>query len=65
MLKKFLGMTWEEAIAEATRQGREVYECEATEWEDAHLEVSTIEGNGAALWFEDDKVVEFEFLGWL
>lgn len=64
-MKKFLGLTWEEAIAEAVAQGREYEEHAATEWEDAWIEVSTSEGNGAALEFEDGKVAYYEFLAWI
>lgn len=65
MMKKFLGLSWDEAIAEAVRQGRSYKELEADEFDDARIEVSTIEGNGAILYFEDGKVDEYEFECWL
>lgn len=64
-MKKFLGLTWEEAIEEAKEQGRSYEVHEATDFEDAWLEVSTEDGNGAALQFEDGKVEYFEYLGWM
>ena len=64
-MKKFLGLTWEQAIAEAKAQGREVelhYEADEDgfDW----IEVSTAEGNGAALYFEDGVCSEYVFLDW-
>lgn len=64
MLKMFLGLTLEEAIEEAVRQGREYEYFEEDEWSDARLQVSTMMGNGAALWFEDGVIVEYEFSDW-
>lgn len=65
MMKKFLGLTWEEAIEEAVRQGRKYEIHEADEYDEAHIEVSTVEGNGAILWFENGVVEEYEFQSWL
>ena len=64
-MKQFLGLTWEQALEEAARQGREVQIHEETEFEYAWIEVSTSEGNGAALEFEDGVVSCYEFLMWL
>ena len=63
-MKQFLGLTWEQALEEAARQGREVEIHEATEWEDAWIEVSTVQGNGAGLEFEDGICTYYEFLMW-
>ena len=63
-MKKFLGLTWEEAIEEAKRQEREITIHEADEWSDAWIEVSTEWGNGAGLEFENGICVEYEFLDW-
>ena len=64
-MKKFLGLTWEEAIEEAKAQGRSYEVHKATDFEDAWIEISTEEGNGVAPQFEDGKVEYFEYLGWM
>ena len=64
-MKKFLGMTWEQALEEAKAQGREITIHKETEFENAWIEVSTVQGNGAGLEFEDGICTSYEFLMWL
>ena len=64
-MKKFIGLSKEEAMELALAQGREVEYIPEDEWEYEHLEVSTLEGNGAALRIENGVVVEYEYLDWV
>jgi len=64
-MKKFIGLTTQEAMDLALAQGREVEYFEGNEDEYERLEVSTCEGNGAALLIEDGVVFEYEYLDWI
>lgn len=64
-MKDYLGLTKEQAMELAAAQGRTYEWHEATEFEDAWLEVSTMEA-GAALEFDgEDTVQEYVYLDWL
>jgi len=68
MMKEFLGLTWDQAVALALAKDMVVEEHEETEYEDAWIEL-TWEGllscGGYALQFEDGVVDYYEELGWL
>ena len=69
MMKDFIGLTLEEAMVEAQAQGRS-YEVKTEHYEfdgttETYMIVSTSEGNGACLYFEDGKVEEYAFCDWV
>ena len=65
MLKDFLGLGWEQAIEEAKAQGRDYKIHKGDECDYDWIEVTTSEGNGAALEFDgEDTVQEYVYLDW-
>ena len=63
-MKRYLGLTLDQAEQLAIAEGRKVVYHEETEDECAWLEISTAYGNGAGLEIEDGIVTEYEFLDW-
>ncbi len=64
-MKKYIGLTLEQAIKLAKAENRKIKYHEETDDEYEWLELSTADGNGVSLSIEDGVVTEFTYLDWI